>query len=306
MANESGNTADPLNLEEELHARPYQFDFYQALRLLECRNKEKPGIGHADGVAGDFLRLSQEPTLAFQASSLASYTPKKAGLSELSVFFFGLFGPNGPLPLHLTEYARGRLRNHNDSSFEKLADIFHHRFLTLFYRAWAQTRPCVQYDRPETDRFSSFIGSLIGLGLDSLQNRTHISDRARFFFSGRLTSKARNAEGLQAILEGYFQVPVQIEEFVGKWLDLPDDSLWKLGGPEETGSLGTTALLGEKVWDIQNKFRIIFGPMTVSELNRFLPGEKSLSGLTLLVREYTLDELEWDLKLLITNTDISP
>ena len=45
---------------------------------------------------------------------------------------FGLLGPNGPLPLHLTEYVRERLRHHADPTFARFLDLFHHRFALFF------------------------------------------------------------------------------------------------------------------------------------------------------------------------------
>lgn len=63
------------------------------------------------------------------------------GPARLEQFFFGLGGPNGPLPLHLTEYMRERQRNHADPTSKRFLDVFHHRLLSLFYRAWAEARP---------------------------------------------------------------------------------------------------------------------------------------------------------------------
>ena len=56
--------------------------------------------------------------------------------------FFGLLGPNGPLPLHLTEYARERLRpprrRHAARGSSTSSTIGSALF---FYRAWAEARP---------------------------------------------------------------------------------------------------------------------------------------------------------------------
>ena len=50
---------------------------------------------------------------ASRRATLAGLEPAPAGRPpRLLVHFFGLFGPDGPLPLHLTEYARDRRRNH--------------------------------------------------------------------------------------------------------------------------------------------------------------------------------------------------
>ena len=124
------------------------------------------------------------------------------------VHFFGLFGPDGPLPLHLTEYARDRSRNHRDPSLQRFADIFHHRALSLFYRAWANSRPTISFDRPEDDRFALYTGALIGLGMESLRNRDAMPDLTKLHFAGHLSCQTRHAEGLASILSEFFKMPV--------------------------------------------------------------------------------------------------
>ena len=51
-----------------------------------------------------------------------------------------------------------------DDAFPRFLDLFNHRFLQLFFRAWADSRPIAQHDRPRDDRFIAYIGSMIGVG----------------------------------------------------------------------------------------------------------------------------------------------
>ena len=112
-----------VELEKALHQQPYKFGFYQVLRRFECLYPQQPKIGTSLRPVNDVLRLVQEPTLAFSPATLAAFNiggqeiNKEDQPSQLAVNFFGLFGPNGPLPLHLTEYARDRLRNADDPTF---------------------------------------------------------------------------------------------------------------------------------------------------------------------------------------------
>ena len=131
---------------------------------------------------------------------------------------FGLLGPNGPLPMHITEYARHRLRHAGDPTLSRFLDLFHHRFLALFYRAWAQAQPHVNRDRPEHDRFLVYVGAFVGIAPPPLRHRDTVPDLAKLFHAGTLVRQVRNAEGLAAILRQFFRVPVGIEEFVGHWL----------------------------------------------------------------------------------------
>jgi type VI secretion system protein ImpH len=214
----------------------------------------------------------------------------------LQVRFFGLLGPNGPLPLHLTEYARDRLRNLGDASFLHFLDLLHHRFLVLFYRAWAQAQPTVGLDRPQDDRFSRYVGSLFGLGLPALRGRDSVHDFAKLFRAQWLVRQVRNADGLRAILCSYFRVDARIEQFVGHWLRLPRAQRSRLAVPGGT-TLGRDAVIGQQVWDRQHKFRVHLGPLTLSQYESFLPGGDNIRKLVDWVRNYFGFEFQWDVQL---------
>ena len=72
----------------------------------------------------------------------------------------------------------------NDPTLVAFADIFHHRALSLFYRAWADAQPTVQMDRPRNNRFAVHLGSLTGQGLASMRGRDSVEDHAKLFASG--------------------------------------------------------------------------------------------------------------------------
>jgi type VI secretion system protein ImpH len=289
---------------EQLRRQPFKFDFYQAMRLLECLHADRPRLGESKSAAEDVVRLGQEPSLSFAPSSIASFEATTAGVDRLNVHFFGLLGPNGPLPLHLTEHARDRLRNAHDPTFSRFLDIFHHRLLSLFYRATANSRPAIELDRPEDDRYSTYIGSLIGIGLPSQRDRDALSDRAKQYYACHLVRHARNREGLLAMLRDYLCLPVEVEEFVGHWLELPAEMLLRLGEDGGLGVLGESFTIGSRVWDCQSMFRIIVGPMPLADFNRLLPRGASLPGLTALVRNYVGDEFDWELQLILKQSEV--
>ncbi|PTT77680.1 type VI secretion system baseplate subunit TssG, partial [Pelomonas sp. HMWF004] len=168
---------------QQLSQSPWQHDFFQTLRRLESLHPERPRLGTARRPQDEALRLGQVPDLSFAPAALHSASPPEAGSAgRIDVRFFGLFGPNGPLPLHLTEYARERLMHAGDAGFTRFADLFHHRLLLLFYRAWSQAQPTSSLDRPGDDRFSAFVGSLVGIGTPALRNRDSADDHARLYF----------------------------------------------------------------------------------------------------------------------------
>lgn len=305
MAGEDRDTARAVELGRALRERPYDYDFFFALRSLECANPGAPRLGQSVRPADDPVRLAQEPSLAFAPSALASFHPGTGGRPpRLASYFLGLFGPNGPLPLHLTEYARERLRNSGDATFSRFADLFHHRMLALFYRAWASAQPTVNFDRPEADRFALYVGALFGLGMSSLRGRDAMPDLAKLNYAGRLVCQTRNAEGLGAIVEDFFGLPAAIETFTGEWLDLPERSLCLLGTSLETGSLGRALTVGARTWECQHKFRIVLGPMSFAAYESFLPRTENLGRLAAIVRNYSGDELAWDVTLALRGEEV--
>lgn len=305
MACEDRPATHAVEVLQRAHAAPHQFDFFQLLRWLESVNRDRPRIGRAERPADDSVRLGQAPSLAFAPASLSACEPGDGTRpTRVEVFFFGLFGPNGPLPLHLTEYARDRLRNSRDATWVRFADLFHHRMLSLFYRAWADAQPTVQYDRAETDRFSNYVGALLGLGLPSLRNRDEMPDNAKLYSAGLLACQTHHADGLQAMFGAFFQTPVAVEEFVGRWIDLPPDCLCRLGQAPATATLGTMAIAGARVWDCAQTYRIILGPLDLELYLRLLPGGQSLRRLAAMVRNYTGDELGWELELILKKEQV--
>ena len=275
------------------------------MRLLEAGHRDRPRLGRSVRPSQDAVRLAQEPSVQFAPATLASLEPAFAGRPvRLLVHFFGLFGPDGPLPLHLAEYARDRRRNFRDPTLQRFADIFHHRALSLFWRAWADSRPTVSFDRPQDDRFATYAGSLAGLGTASLRDRDAMPDLTKLHFAGCLANQTRHAEGLAAILSAFFTMPVRVASFIGAWLDLQDRDRTRLGAAAQTGTLGGTALLGGRVWSRQHKFRLVFGPLTLAEYRRLLPGGSSLHRLIPIVRNYAGDTLLWDANLILRRDEV--
>ncbi|MGC4088548.1 MAG: type VI secretion system baseplate subunit TssG [Polyangiaceae bacterium] len=247
----------------ELAATPYEFDFHAALRRIEGLFKHLPRFGEAARPADEVVRIGQEPSLAFAPAALSAFTlPTEDQPGRLTVAFFGLFGTNGPLPLHLTEYVRERMRHAGDRTFSAFADLFHHRMLMFFHRAWAQADPTASADRPERNRFDTYVGSLFGIGMSALSERDAVPDRAKLQYAGWFASCVRSAEGLRAILSDYFELPVAIEEFQSEWLDLPETSRTRLGGTPDEATLGRSVVLGNRVRRADHKFRVRLGPLS--------------------------------------------
>jgi type VI secretion system protein ImpH len=206
-----------MTLLDRVAAQPYAFDFFYALRHVEATHSRQPRLGEAARPADEPVRLGQEPLLDFAPAAISGVQEAKEFRPPVvQMRFFGLLGPNGALPLHLTEHARDRLLHHGDATFARFLDIFNHRFGLLFYRAWSQAQPVTSLDRPTDDRFAVYVGSLFGLGLNAARKRDAAEDEIKLHHAGSLARQARNADGLRALVSRYFRLPIRVEEFVAR------------------------------------------------------------------------------------------
>ena len=296
-----------------LQADPRAHDFFAVLRRVESLRPDLPRFGHARRPSQEALRLGQEPELDFAPAALASFEPGAPAAPRLGVRFFGLLGPQGPMPLHFTEYVRERLRFRGDATSARFLDVFHHRLLALFYRAWAQAQPTVHHDRPEEDRFAAWLGATCGLDGQADAPRV-LPESARLFQAGLLGARSRHPEGLTKLLASHFGVPVEIEQHVAQWLALEAADRTRLGfarsRPERAGiragQLGVSAGSGSKLRDRQYKFRIALGPLTLAQYDAFIPGGTAWPALCEWVQHYTGLDLRWDVRLTLAREQLPP
>ena len=301
---EAGGRARPDHLThlEELTDHPGRFHLFHALRIIEAAYPDAPRLGESGLPREDPVRLGQLPELAFPPSTVAEFKPggeKVPGV--LKNRFFGLFGPHGPLPLHFTEYARDRLRNHRDPTMVAFADMLTHRAMSLLYRAWSSAEPAASFDRPDKDLFAKKVAGIsghIGLGM---ADRDGMPDDSKRHFAGHLSLAARPAEGLMSMISGFFQAPVRLQNFVGSWLELAPDDRWELGG---MAGLGRATSIGSRVWSRASKFRLHIGPVGLEEYKRLLPGSPSLNRLDALVRNYLGDTFDWDVNVILKGDEV--
>ncbi|MEM7059660.1 MAG: type VI secretion system baseplate subunit TssG [Pseudomonadota bacterium] len=301
MASEDRDAAPDLTRLDALKDAPQKFHIFQALRLIEAAHDDRPRLGRSRKPSEDAVRLEQEAELAFPPSTISDYQLGKEGAPDrMANRFFGLFGPNGPLPLHLTEFARDRLRNHRDPTFVSFANLFHHRMTSLFYRAWSAAQPAPSFDRSDDDPFGEKIDALMGRLGQGFKDRDAMPDLAKRHFAGLLGQGPHNEDGLLAIIRGFLKIPVRIQTFVGTWLFLEEQDRWQLG----YGNLGHDTSIGQKVWSRSSKFCLMIGPLDRDSYQRMLPGGQSLKRLKAIVQNYVTDDLEWDVNLILREADV--
>jgi type VI secretion system protein ImpH len=287
-----------------LQHEPHRFSLFAALRLMERVYGDRPRLGESRRASEDAIRLAQPPHLTFVPTELAGLQTSEEALPRLEEYSFGLFGPNGPLPLHFTEVAYERQRQLGDPTFSDFINFLQHRLISLFYRAWAESDPATTHDRPDSDRFKLYLGAMLGLGFQASAGRDAVLDQAKLSRAAQFGAQTRSAEGLEDILAGYFELPIAVHSFAPAWLDIPPQSFTRLGDGSQNAQLGVGTTLGSASWQSQHQFEIVLGPLTLTTFEHFLPGTAGLRELAALVRLYTNDEWSWILRLRLASHEV--
>lgn len=287
---------------DRIASDPGIWDFFAAVRRIECEHPERPRVGSAQRRSGDFVDFAQVPSLRFEPWAIKEVETDKSEQRASSnplmrVTFLGLLGPHGPMPLHFSEYVHDRASMHRDPTLRAFLDIFHHRVVSLFYRAWAINQPTVSTDRPSDDRFYAYTASLVGLHSKSLTNRDALDDRDKLHYAGRVAGP-RCAESVREVISDYFGIDCRVEQLVGQWLPIPENGRCKLGESKATGLMGKTLTIGSMVWDVQHRFRLVLGPVC-REFERFLPTGGWFDKLVAWLDHLVGLEFDWDVQLLV-------
>ena len=285
-----------------LEAEPWRFDYFAVLRHLERTAKDRPRIGDGAALREEFVKLRQDPYMDFPASNVAKAEASDGKPLAVFVKFLGLLGPQGALPLASTEEAYHYLLAQDDA-FPRFLDLFNNRFIQLFFRAWANARPIAQHDRPDADRFIAYIGSAIGIGSPPYHDRDSLPDEVKLGFAGIMGAQAKCASRLSSVICGLFQVRAEVDEFVGSRLEIERDEWTTLGGRHNT--LGADALLGRRIFSVQDKIRIRIYTKNLTQYLRFLPTGDLCEALADLVFAYNGEQLDWDAELAIPSGDAS-
>lgn len=304
---------------DALFKAPRRFRFFQAVRLLDwraqLRRRSEGGPVSAVGLAADPrhepVRFHSSSALTFPATEIvAAVDGDKAKPAELTVAFLGLAGAAGPLPAHYAALAQPRRRVRR-TGLNDFLDMFNHRLVALFYAAWAKYRLPIAYERHDgqgDDGVTRLLRALIGLGTGGLRDRLAAPDEVLLHYGGELTRQTRSVVGLQQVLSDYLGRPVRVEQFTGKWLDIPADEQTRVSGIGSAlggyAQLGVDALVGERVWDIEGSFRLEVGPLSYAAFQRLMPGGADLARLADLARFYAPAHLNFSIRPILHRDEV--
>lgn len=280
------------------------FEFFQAIRLLERLAPDREPVGHYAQPHQEVARFKVNQQLGFPASEIQRIEFRESGQAEITVNFMGLTGPQGVLPLYYTEFIRERFRQ-RDTSSAGFFDIFNHRMISLFFQAWEKYRFPIAYERGDRDRFSHILLDLVGMGTEGLQRRLPIPDDALIFYSGLLSSRHRPATGLANLIADYFDVPCRVEQFIGAWYPLNDESICQFEMADSfSEQLGVGAIVGDEVYDQQSAVRLVVGPLKLQQYRDFLPDGSAHVPLRELARFYAGPSMDFEVQLILDKDEV--
>ena len=329
-----GQTPTTRPILERLYREPQRFELFQAVRLLYAeavadtaaadRTAPPPPGSHALGaLPGAAIRFHSSATLGFPSGAITAIrrdgdAASAGAATHVDVSCFGMIGPTGTLPQHYTALVVERSRRFRDTTLREFLDIFVQRMTALLCRAWAKYRPTVQQEltllagqrvswdeaaEAPRDPVTTVVASLVGLGGRGLTHRLAAADDLVFRHAAHFSRQPRSAESLERLLRDVYRVPVRVEQFVGRWLELerPDQTaLASRDRPEGLNArLGVDAIAGRRVWDVESTFEVAVGPLAAADFRSRLPGTERLAALGDLLRLYAGPQFEIRVRLVL-------
>lgn len=287
-------------LSKELFDEPYRFEFFQAVRLLEKIYPDSKSVGREALPNDEPVWFRSRVALDFPSSEIHEILDGPddgSGRSkiEMIVNFMGMIGVSGVLPTHYTELVLDRIR-HRDTAMWAFLDIFTHRSVSMFYQAWAKYRFPVAYERGRDD-FTGYLFDIAGLGTDRIRGKMDLEDESLLPYGGLIAQKPHSAGALENILSDYFGVTAKVDQFFGQWLELNDEDVTRLG--TSNSCLGTSAIIGSRIWHQQSKFRVRIGPVEFKKFQAFLPNGTAHRALRSVVRFMAGQEFDFDVQLVL-------
>ncbi|MCE9687204.1 type VI secretion system baseplate subunit TssG [Shewanella sp. AS16] len=259
----------------QLLEQPGSVDFYQAVyflqRQLSAQEQQWYSVGRDAFPGQELIRFKSVQHMGFPGQPISkieatdsSYPDKSS--HDIHVSFMGLTGPSGVLPQHYSELMLQRLKQ-RDRSMRDFFDLFNHRLISLYYRAWEKYRfPCQYENQADSqDSFSQVLTKLVG---------TQASMGS--YYAGAFATANRGAQHLQQMLTELLGAKVSIIPLQGRWLTLNDEECSSLASrlqPEGVNAeLGRSAMLGRRVWDIGSAIDVRIEAES-EVLSRLMPGE---------------------------------
>lgn len=276
--------------------------FFALLRRMERRARGKPRIGRSQRTRDEYVRLGQDPYLAFPETEI-SEIELTGNRTRVRYRVLGFYGPHGALPLNTTEEVLQWFGT-GDTAFVDFTDIFATRFQQLFYRSWADARAIAQFDHPEDDRFQNYLLTFAGGGTPAFRDRDAVNDVTRLRLVALAAGRVRSPVRLKQMLALHLKAEVDVEEMLPSWMEFEPDALSILGAQGST--LGQDIHLGSRIRSIGEKICIHVRVPTLARYRRFLPGGPDHAHLRAIAFWYLGQSFEVDVAVWLPQREVRP
>nr|WP_170948506.1 type VI secretion system baseplate subunit TssG [Bordetella genomosp. 5] len=311
-----------------LLAEPQRFEFFQAVRLLErwfvrqqgnpsrntvparMRFPNSPGLGFPPSEIVEAMAYDHEgEPLTDPAAREAAVADGKLSRVDITPAFFGLLGGQGALPLHYSEMLAMRESVRRDRGARAFFDIFSNRAAALFYEAWKKYRMPVRHETDADHHYLPLLLALGGMGHPALRDRLRsgagvVHDESIAHYAAAARQRPVSAPYLQRVLSDYFGVPLRVEQFVGRWYNVPPQNRTYLGQPGAV--LGVSALAGDRIWQRDLRIRLWIGPLSRQAYTDFLPGGARAQALEKLLTMFGGLTFEYEVRLILAREAVGP
>ena len=278
-----------------------RFGLFPIARGAEARAPGLPRIGRARRPAQNVVDLAQVPSLAFPDSTLHEVEMDRDRI-RVGGFWFGLTGPMGPLPSHMTEFASFERRYATSRPFGRWLDLLAGRMLQFFYRAWADSQPTAQADRPADDGFASKLAQLTG-ATEGVGDQALFPGRARIHYAALFAGR-RSAAAIEDAVSHLVGQRVTVLEYQPRWRDVDGEDQTRLG--RAFCSLGSDAMAGRRVRVASDAFRIVIRARSRADYEALLPSGDRFRMLSEALDAFAPSHLEWDVSLEIAGDHVRP
>jgi type VI secretion system protein ImpH len=296
------------SVESALFERGFEFEFFQAVRLLARLSPHLKGVGGSARPEEEFARFGVRLSMAFPASAVHDIERIPPDPARVTVAFLALTGTQGVLPFSYTEWMIAR-KQAKDNTLAAFLDLFNHRLLSLFYRAWEKHRPQVLYELSAArgrypDPFTQNLFDLIGMGTGGLRGRMQVKDESLLLYAGLIAQRPHSAAALRGILRDYFSTPVEVDQCLGSWYPLEEADRCYLAPELERSQLGEGAFIGDEVWSQDSRFRIRVGPVGLDEFVEFLPDGRRMARLVELTKFIAGNAMVFDVQVFLRAAEV--
>jgi type VI secretion system protein ImpH len=247
--------------------------FYALVAQLERLSPGAARVGGDGPVEQEAIRFRHDPGLIFQSADVTAMSespgPGGAPRFELTTAFLGLTGASSPLPSYVAEEI---VQSEPHSLRAEFLDLFHHRLLSLLYRAHAKYSLATEATSAGNDAWIDRLLALAGIDpeVPPALPRVLLARLAPLLVCAR-----RSAWGLERALEIVLGpdspgLSAAVTPFTGGWEPIEARDRLRLGRANH--QLGVNAVLGSRVLDRSGQFTVRLGPLGSEAYQRLLRG----------------------------------